>query len=167
MKSQAIKAKHRSINDIRKPRKPKSLTIKQHYAHVIALCTNYLEQKLTVNNCIDTILFADSHGMERLSRLTAMFIDVNFEMVFTSDEFLELNTSQLIALMPLLLYNEMSEDDMKNAVLLWSKYKQSERKKSSHLMRWAWIETFFGIEWFARGFQFENSFSNKKLGEKV
>lgn len=135
MKSLAIITNHRSINDIQKRRKPKSLTIRQQYARVIAMCTKYLEQQLTVNNCIDTILFADGHGMKHLSHLAAMFIDVNFEMVFTSDEFLELNTSQLIALMPLLLYHEMSENDMENAVLLWSKYKQAERKKCSHLMR--------------------------------
>lgn len=111
------------------------LSIEQHYNRVIEMCTDYFEQKLTTSNCIDMVIFAHNHGMHRLYRLTASFIDVHFETVFTSDEFLELSVDKMITLMPLLVYDEMSENDMENALLLWSKYKRIERKKCGDLMR--------------------------------
>lgn len=111
------------------------LSIHQHYNRVIKMCTNYLERNLTISNSIDTLIFAHNHGFHRLYQLTASFIDVRFEAVFTSDEFLELSIDKMITLMPLLIYDAMSESDMENALLLWSKYKQIERKKHVDLMR--------------------------------
>lgn len=111
------------------------LPIQQHFDRVIEMCTDYLGKKLTISNCIDTLIFAHNHGMHRLYQLTASFIDVNFESVFTSDEFFEMTTDQMIEFSPLLIYDEMSESDMQNALLLWSKYKRIERKKHVDLMR--------------------------------
>lgn len=111
------------------------LAIRQQYNRVIEMCTEYLEQKMTVNNCIEMMIFADKHRMYRLSRMAAKFIDVNFETVFISDEFLELTIDQLLDIVPLLVYKEMTEDDIQNAILLWSKYKRVERKKCVNLIR--------------------------------
>lgn len=111
------------------------LPIEKHYLRVIEKCTDYLEQKLTTSNCIDMLIFAHNHGMQRLYRLTASFIDVNFEIVFNSDEFLELSFDQMVTMMPLLIYDEMTESDMENALQLWYKYKRIERKKCADLMR--------------------------------
>lgn len=111
------------------------LSIREHFDRVIELCTNYLERKLTISNCIDMLIFAHNHRMHRLYRLTASFIDVHFETVFTSDEFFELTIDQMITLMPLLIYDEMAETDMENALLLWSKYKRVEQKNHIDLMR--------------------------------
>lgn len=111
------------------------LSIKEHYKRVIEMCTDYFERKLTTTNCIDMLIFAHNHGMERLYRLTASFIDVHFERVFTSDEFFELTIDEMITLMPLLIYDEMTENDMENALVLWSKYKRIERKTQVDLMR--------------------------------
>lgn len=111
------------------------LPIEKHYNRVIDKCTDYLQQKLTTSNCIDMLMFAHNHGLERLYRLTASFIDVHFERVFTSDEFFELTIDQMITLMPLLVYDEMTESDMENALQLWYKYKRIERKKCVNLKR--------------------------------
>lgn len=111
------------------------LPIEEHYNRVIEKCTNYLERKLTTSNCIDMLIFAHRHEMDRLYRLTASFIDVHFEHVFTSDEFFELSTDQMITLMPLLIYDEMKESDMENALQLWYKYKRIERKRRGAVMR--------------------------------
>lgn len=111
------------------------LSIKRHYQRVIEKCTDYLERKMTTWNCIDTLIFAHNHGMDRLYRLTASFIDIHFEHVFTSDEFFELSTDKLVTLMPLLIYDEMNESDMENALQLWYKYKCSERKRRGAVIR--------------------------------
>lgn len=111
------------------------LPIERHYNRVIEMCTKYLERKLSTTNSIHTLIFAHSHGMDRLYRLTASFIDVHFESVFTSDEFFELSIDEMITLMPLLIYDEMNESDMQNALLLWYKYKRIERKQRGVVMR--------------------------------
>lgn len=112
-----------------KRRSHNSMSLKQRYDYVIEKCTHFLAKKLTVNNCIDTILFANIHQMSQLSLLSASFIDNNFEMVFTSDEFIEMEPRHLFILLPLLIYDEMAKADMKNSILFWSKYKRTERKK--------------------------------------
>lgn len=111
------------------------LPIERHYNRVIEMCTSYLEGKLTTSNCIDMLIFAHNHGMDRLYRLTASFIDVHFESVFTSDEFFELSIDEMITLIPLLIYDEMSESDMENALQLWYKYKRIERKQRGAVVR--------------------------------
>lgn len=115
-------------NRLRRRRRQK-LTLQQRYDNVINMCSGYLARKLTVNNCIDMILFAKKHRMYRLLQLSAAFIDHNFEMVFTSDEFIELEPEHLFKLLPMLIYNEMTEDIMRNAIMFWFKYKKAERKK--------------------------------------
>lgn len=111
------------------------LPIHRHFNRIIAICTEFLQRKLTAFNCIDTLFFAHNHGMHRLVELTASFIDVNFDAVFTSDEFFELTIDQLITLLPLLIYDEMTESHMEHALLLWSKYKRIERQKHIDLAR--------------------------------
>lgn len=107
----------------------KKLNLQQRYDRVILKCTIFLVQKLTFNNCIDTILFANKHKMYELVLLSASFINKNFEMVFSSDEFIELEAKQLFTLLPLLVYNEVTKDNMENIILFWSKYKRAKRKK--------------------------------------
>lgn len=111
------------------------LSIQQQYDRVIEMCTTYLAEKLTVWNAIDMIFFARNHRMTRLQATVALFIDVNHETVFTSDEFLELNIDQIIALSVLLIYNEMSSDNMENAILLWTKYQRTVQKKQHNFIR--------------------------------
>lgn len=111
------------------------LSIREHYHRVIELCTDYLAETLAISNCIDRLIFAHTRRMDRLYWLTASFIDVNFESVFTSDEFFELSVDQMITLLPLLIYDEMSETNMENALILWSKYKRVEQKRQIGLMR--------------------------------
>lgn len=111
------------------------LSIREHFNRIIEMCTDYFAQHLTISNCMDTLIFAHNRRMDRLYRLTASFIDRNFERVFTSDEFFELPVDKLITLIPLLIYDEMSETDMEHALQLWSKYKRVERKKEICLMR--------------------------------
>lgn len=112
------------------------LPIEPHFRRIIRICTNYLKQNLSVSNCIDTLFFAHNHRMHRLAKFAASFIDVHFDAVFTSDEFFELTTDQIITLMPLLIYDEMAESQMENALLLWSKYKRIERKSQVNLIRY-------------------------------
>lgn len=118
---------------IRRKQRVKRLTIRQRYVRVIEMCTDYLEKKLTIENSMDMILFASRHRMERLTQSAAMFIDVNFEKVFTSDEFLELSIDQVNILTTLLIYNEMTAEDLDNAVLLWAKYQRMVSKKNNIL----------------------------------
>lgn len=82
------------------------------------------------------LLFADANEMQRLAVMSAIYIDVHFEKVLSSDEFLELTNEQMITLQSLLIYNEMTDADMDNAILLWSKYKTAERRRNSNLTRW-------------------------------
>lgn len=112
-----------------------SLSIDEHFHRTIELCTNYLVKHLSVSNCIDILLFAHDRQMNRLYQTTASFIDFNFEKVFTSDEFLELSVDQVISLIPLLIYNEMTETNMEDALQLWTKYKRVQRKKQIGVMR--------------------------------
>lgn len=115
----------RSINR----RRGSKLSLQQRYDKVIKMCSDYLARKLTVNNCIDMILFARKHRIIPLHKLAAVFIDQYFDMIFTSDEFIELEPDQLFNLLPTLIYDEMTKDDIKNAIIFWSKYKKAERKK--------------------------------------
>lgn len=110
-------------------RRSNTLTLQQRYDHVINVCSIYLARKLTVNNCIDMILFARKHRIDRLQKMASVFIDQYFDMIFTSDEFIELEPDQLFNLLPILIYDEMTKDDIKNAIIFWSKYKKAERKK--------------------------------------
>lgn len=74
------------------------------------------------------ILFAEKHGMWRLGLSAASFMDNNFEMIFTTDEFIELEPNDLLNLLNLLCYDQLTEGDMASAILFWSKYKRPERK---------------------------------------
>lgn len=114
---------------LRRLRHSRKLSIQQRYDHIIDLCTNYLARKFTVDKCIDIILFAKKRHLYRLLQLAAVFIDQNFDLVFTSDEFIELEPDHLYNLLTTLIYDEMTVDDVKNAIMFWSKYKRSERKK--------------------------------------
>ena len=118
--------RHQQLRRLRQSRK---LSLQQRYDHIIDVCSNYLARKLTVNNCIDIILFAKKRRLYRLLQLAAVFIDQHFDMVFTSDEFIELEPDHLYNLLTTLIYDEMTADDVKNAIMFWSKYKRSERKK--------------------------------------
>lgn len=104
-------------------------SLKQRFDRVIERCSMYLIRKTTVDSCLDLILFANRHKMHRLSKYCAVFIDLTFEKVLSSDEFLEMNAEQLTALLPLLIYNEMTSMDMKNAIQLWAMYRKKERRQ--------------------------------------
>lgn len=121
-------------NRIRKCRRNNLSSIQRRYNQILKNCSEYLSRKLTVNNCIEMILFGKKHRMQHLILSSAVFIDKNFEKVFVSDEFIEMTSCELFELLPLLIFDEMKKDDFINAVMFWSKYKPAERKKHTHVL---------------------------------
>lgn len=108
---------------------PSRKQIEQRYQSVVNMCCNYLNTKLDIYNCIEMALFAENHNLFALIKFSIQFIDRNFEEALTSDEFLEMSIQDMRKLLSLLEYNVMSKTDVRNAVLLWSKYKQKSRKQ--------------------------------------
>lgn len=118
-----------SVSTIQYRRQREKLSFTQRYDRLIKNCSNYLGKKLNVANCIDLILFAKKHQMNRLILLCAVFIDANFEKVFTSDEFIEMEIDGIFDLTTVLIFNEMTKNDLKNAIMFWCQYKRRERNK--------------------------------------
>lgn len=102
---------------------------KKRYNRIINMATEYLTKKLTPNDCIEMLLFANRIQMERFAKLCAEYIDTNFLFVFSSDEFLELDAEQLGTLLSLMVFQKMNKDDAKSGIKFWAKYKRAQRKK--------------------------------------
>lgn len=109
--------------------KNQAFHLQWRFYQVYTMCCDYFVSNLTAGNCIDTALFAAEHQYNGLSDIAFDFIDKNFEKVFTSDEFLELSSEQMLQLIPLLEYNEMQAIDVERAISLWIKYKRNIRLK--------------------------------------
>lgn len=92
------------------------------------MCCDYLVSKINVDNCIDMALFAHKNQFHRLSQSVLRYIDKNFKWVFTSDEYLELPINDLLKLIPILVYDEMHETEVVNAISLWISYRRPIRK---------------------------------------
>lgn len=108
---------------------PSRKQVEQRYQSVVNMCCNYLNTRLDIYNCIEMALFAENHHLLTLITFSIQFIDRHFEKVLTSDEFLEMSIPNMHKLLSLLEYNVMSKTDVRNAVLLWSKYKEKSRKQ--------------------------------------
>ncbi|OWA51508.1 Kelch-like ECH-associated protein 1 [Hypsibius exemplaris] len=96
--------------------------------HVIDCCCHFLESQLDPCNALGIADFANQHGCTSLTKTAREFIDKHFADVSESEEFLQQSVCQLINLIKRDELVVKSESEVYNAVMLWIKYDEKNRR---------------------------------------
>lgn len=95
--------------------------------HVVQVCCTFLEKQLYPFNAIGIQNFAVTNNCVDLINSSQKFIDQNFNEVVKHDEFLNLNSNQLLNLIKREELNVRTEAEVYNAVIRWANYKRTSR----------------------------------------
>lgn len=96
----------------------------------------FLEQKLSISNCIFTYYFAERYQCEELVASARKFIAANFASVAKSADFLNLESQQVEQWISSDDIIVAKEDDVLKILLNWIEHSKSERKgKLEYLLR--------------------------------
>ncbi|CAH1969230.1 unnamed protein product [Acanthoscelides obtectus] len=95
--------------------------------NVIQACCDFLERQLDPSNAIGIASFAEQHGCLELCKKANQYIERHFCQICQEEEFLQLNTIQLINLIKKDELNVQDEKEVYNAVLKWVRYDEDNR----------------------------------------
>lgn len=101
--------------------------LENRYQHVITSCCEYLSQKVSADNAIRMLLFADDHRLNPMVDYCAQYIVEHVAEVFSSDEFLEVPVRRLRQLLQLLSGRAIAKEAVRNGVSLWAEYEPDQR----------------------------------------
>ncbi|XP_061590857.1 kelch-like protein 10 [Cololabis saira] len=97
---------------------------------ILQACSEFLEKKLTPQNCIGIWLFLDIYYYPELRNKSFHFMLSHFEEVFaTSDEFLFLSVEQLVKLIESDQLIVKQEESVYMAILVWIGFAPEERRE--------------------------------------
>ncbi|CAH8872821.1 unnamed protein product [Trichobilharzia szidati] len=96
-------------------------------SHVVQACCSFLKHQLHPSNAIGIQEFAYSNNCSDLSFIAQKFIDQNFGEIVKHDEFLGLNSNQLLALIKRDELNVRTEAEVYNAVIRWINHNRASR----------------------------------------
>ncbi|XP_022083107.1 kelch-like protein 28 [Acanthaster planci] len=94
---------------------------------VIKICCDFLEAHLHATNCIGISCFADTHACTDLHRTAQAFIARHFEELSTSEEFLQVEHSDLASILSQDDLLIGSEEAVFNALDSWVRYDPNKR----------------------------------------
>ncbi|XP_055349057.1 kelch-like protein 3 [Paramacrobiotus metropolitanus] len=86
---------------------------------VARMCWKYVKQHLSLSNCLDVHALASQHSNPRLASAALHFIQLHFQILAQSQEFLELDAHQLAALIASDAVDVFSEDQVWETVMRW------------------------------------------------
>jgi len=95
---------------------------------VIQACCTFLESQLDPSNSLGIAAFAEQHHCSNLYKAVNKFIDQHFIQVCQEEEFLQLNSCQLVALIRRDELNVREEREVYNAVLKWVRCNEEYRR---------------------------------------
>ncbi|XP_057375527.1 kelch-like ECH-associated protein 1 [Daphnia carinata] len=95
---------------------------------VIQACCTFLESQLDPSNALGIAAFAEQHHCSNLYEAANDFIDQHFIQVCQVEEFLQLSSCQLVALIRRDHLNVREERDVYNAVLKWVRSNEEHRR---------------------------------------
>ena len=96
---------------------------------IIESCCKYLEHELDPSNCIGISVYAKQHGLKILHEKAREFICRRFTEVSQTEEFMNLNLMQLVALIKHDKLNVWCESEVYNACIRWVKHDEGTRKQ--------------------------------------
>ncbi|KAL5263675.1 hypothetical protein ACHWQZ_G008896 [Mnemiopsis leidyi] len=100
--------------------------------YVVDQCGVFLEQHLSIQNCLGFYLFADKHHCEQLLATARRFIQRNFtEVYMKGEEFVQLPAESIIEFLSMDKLNVSSERVLFEAVMKW--YNTDRTNRVSHL----------------------------------
>lgn len=102
--------------------------------NVIQACCDFLERQLDPSNAIGIATFSEQYGCIDLCRKANQYIEQNFSQISHEEEFLQLNTLQVINLIKKDELNVQDEKEVYNAVLKWVRYDEEHRHKKMELI---------------------------------
>ncbi|XP_070557023.1 kelch-like protein 24a [Ptychodera flava] len=92
-------------------------------------CTDFLKRRLTSVNCLGIQALARRHFVELLERAATKIAVMHFKEVRKQQEFLEMSSDQLTALLSEDALNVREEEDVYSAVMQWVKHDVEIRKE--------------------------------------
>ncbi|XP_071787689.1 kelch-like protein 28 [Asterias amurensis] len=95
---------------------------------VIKLCCDFLQAQLHATNCIGISCFADAHACTELYRTAQCFIAQHFEELSISEEFLQLEHTDLASILSRDDLIVASEEAVFNALDSWVRYDPNKRR---------------------------------------
>ncbi|XP_023017795.1 kelch like ECH associated protein 1 isoform X1 [Leptinotarsa decemlineata] len=96
--------------------------------NVIQACCDFLEHQLDPSNAIGIATFAEQHGCIDLCKKANQYIERYFSQICQEEEFLQLNSYQLVSLIMKDELNVQDEKEVYNAVLKWVRYDEESRQ---------------------------------------
>lgn len=108
---------------------PAESELEKRYYQVINMCSEYLCTRINVENCVEMLLFAEDHGLHIIIEFCIQYTADHSQQIFISDQFLEATPEQLARLLRLFRYQPITNDEIKNGVILWAEYKRKRRYK--------------------------------------
>ena len=95
-------------------------------------CCTFMKSQLHPSNCLGIRAFADAHGCEQLFDIANNYAKDNFADVARNQEFLLLNSEQLIEILQSNDLNVLKEEDVFHALYLWVNHNLDSRKNQLH-----------------------------------
>jgi len=104
---------------------------------VVQACSDYLEQEIILDNCVDLATIADTYSLWQLSKTVYRFICANLLPFSRTNELQRLSFNQLNRILDCDYPVDCSESDIFSIVMKWTKFNCSERLQYlSHLLRY-------------------------------
>ncbi|XP_002160977.2 kelch-like protein 5 [Hydra vulgaris] len=95
-------------------------------------CCTFMKSQLHPSNCLGIRAFADAHACEQLFDIANSYVKDNFGDVARNQEFLLLNSEQLVEILQSDELNVLKEDDVFHALSLWVNHNPDSRKNQLH-----------------------------------
>ena len=103
---------------------------------VVQACSDYLEEQIIVDNCVDLATIAETYSLWQLSKRVYRFISANLLAFSQSNEFQRLSVPQLNQILDSDYPVDCSESDILSIVMKWLEFNFTERVQYlSHLLR--------------------------------
>lgn len=99
------------------------------FTTIIETCCSFLKNQLHPSNCLGIGNFADHHNCTELKLAALNYAEKRFLEVAKTDEFLLATYDQISSMLKSDSLNVVSEKDVFDAVLLWTRHNLGERKK--------------------------------------
>ena len=99
------------------------------FEEIRQVCSNFMQQRLTSDNCIGVRTFAEIHGCSRLESAASVFSQSHFTEVCQKDEFFQFTADQLKEMLAKDQLNTKSEFEVFQAAMSWIEQEKEERKQ--------------------------------------
>lgn len=103
---------------------------KLRFDGVTEACYRYCKNHIDISNCVQMWKFAEKHRCKELSDAAARCIQLNFVEISKRQEFLELNTEQIVKITMMTELVIGGEEDVYTAVINWARHDPDNRRST-------------------------------------